>query len=182
MHAVVVNGMHRDLVGVVVVGVGRRLVVGRLFPYTTLFRSVDVKQVVVAAGRQRIGDRVVGRGAVGVAGIGVVQDRKSGGDGGLAAGGAGREDRRVVVDVADRDGDVLGGVMHAVVVNGMHRDLVGVVVVGVGRRLVVGRHLERHLAGRGVDVKQVVVAAGRQRIGDRVVGRGAVGVAGIGVV
>src|SRR5205807_1440386 len=91
--------------------------------------GVDVKLVIVAAARQRIGDGVVGGGAVGGARIGVVHDVADGGVLGLAAGGAGREDRRVVIDVADGDGDRLGGVVGAVIINCMHGALVGVVAV-----------------------------------------------------
>src|SRR5437588_531320 len=90
---------------------------------------VAVEQRIVAASRQRIGDGVVGRGAFCVAGIGVVHHVAGGGVPGVGAGGAGREDRRIVVEVGDRDGHALGHVMHAVI--GMHRDLVGVVGVGV---------------------------------------------------
>src|SRR5206468_2761839 len=133
--AVIINGMHGDLVGVVAVGVGRRLVVRRYLERHLAGGGVDVEQVIVAAARQRIGDGVVGRGAVGVARIGVVHHVADGGVLGLAAGGAGREDRGVFIVSLHGALPILGGVVDAVIINGMHGDLVGVVAVGVGRRL-----------------------------------------------
>src|SRR3989442_749469 len=143
---------------------------------------VDVEQVIVAAGRQRIGDRVVGRGAVGVARIGVVHHVADGGVLGLAAD---RDSTRLHcsdVRVSYRDGYLLSHVMFSVIVNGMHRDFFFLMIRRPPRStLFPYTTLFRSASGR-VDVEQVIVAAGRQRIGDRVVGRGAVGVARIGVV
>ena len=59
------------------------------------------------------------------------------------------DDRGVVVDVGDRDGDGLGVGQGAV--GDLHRDVVDIVAAGIGRALGVRRGDEGQRAGGGVD-------------------------------
>ena len=132
-------------------------------------RGVDRELGRVRAARDRVGQRR--------AGIGV--GRRHRGDGGrvLRDGDRSRgaaavrgDRRRIVVDVGDGDGDVLGVGVGAV--GDLHGHVVDVVGAGVGRGLEVGGRDEGQHAGRGVDREQRGVRAARDRVGQRRAGIG----------
>ena len=81
------------------------------------------------------------------------------------------DDRRVVVDVGDRDRDGLGVGQGAV--GDLHRDVVDVVAAGIGRGLEVGGRDEGQHAGAGVDRELGGIGAADDRIGQ---GRAGIGV------
>src|SRR5258707_327300 len=64
---------------------------------------------------------------------------------------------------------------------GVNHDVVDIVVIGIPRRLEIGRNLERYLAGHAVDVEQSSIGPG-QGVGNGTVGRRRVRISGVGVI
>ena len=159
-----VAGAHDHVIDVVAVRVGRRLEVRRGPERDHAGRAVDREQRRVAAGeavaqrraRIRIG-RVRGADRRAVLRHGIARDR---GDDGR------------FIDVGDVDGQRPCRGVGAV--GDLHGHLIGVVAVGVGRVLVIGRGPERQRAGRRVDLEQARIGTARDRPAQR---RARVGVA-----
>ncbi len=146
---VVVGHADLDLVDVVAVGIVRRLEIGRRQETEMAGESIDLKPVAVGAAGDEVGhplafgiERFEHADVVAV----LVQLPLR-----LA------DERRGLVDVGDGDRERLRVGEGAVA--GRDRDFVDVVVVGIGRRLVIGRGDESERAGLRIDREQRGVGA-----------------------
>src|SRR5207247_1565838 len=130
-----VRNLHGDVVDVVAAGIGRALVVGCGREGERAGRAVDGELGGIGAADDRIGQC---RSGIEIGG----RDRGDGGrvlgdvDRGGGTGTVRGDDRGVVVDVGDRDGDRLGVGQRAV--GNLDGDVVDVVASDIGWDLIVG--------------------------------------------
>ncbi len=146
-----VSRVDGDVVFVVRVRILRVFEIRRVLERDLAGGRIDVEQVIVAAGRQRIGDGVA---LILIDGLDLVGDRsRIFRDRAAAARGDGRR----VLGIGDGNLHVLGVGQRTV---GHHNlDVVNVVAACITRLFEVRRRLERHRAGIRVDVELIVVGA-----------------------